>query len=110
MSAPTGRIASVAVIEKAISGTERWKSLATVVITKTSTKKSKASRVQPRKLAISVWTASEVESSRTAGIAVEGISAAIGGNVIVDAVARENRARNPLGIARTFRSRRKIMS
>src|SRR5205809_1030970 len=30
MSAPTGRIASVAVIVNAMSGTDRWKSLATV--------------------------------------------------------------------------------
>src|ERR1700682_352662 len=93
MSAPTGRIASVAVIVKAISGIERWKSFATVGITKTSTKKSKASSVQPRKLAVSVWTASDVESSRAAGAAVDVISAAIGGNVIVDAAAGGNRAR-----------------
>src|ERR1700694_5013591 len=93
MSAPTGRIASVAVIVKAISGIERWKSFATVGITKTSTKKSKASSVHPRKLAVSVWTASEVESAPAAGAAVDVISAAIGGNVIVDAAALRNRAR-----------------
>src|ERR1700676_4766460 len=83
MSAPTGRIASVAVIVKGISGIERWKSRATVGITKTSTKKSKASSVQPRKLAISVWTASAVERSRVAGVAVEVVSAAIVCNVMI---------------------------
>src|SRR6185437_9263304 len=105
MRAPTGRIASVAVMVKATSAMERWKSRATVGITKTSTKKSKASRVQPRKLATRVWTAAEVDNSCGAGAPVDVISAAIGGNVIVDAVVRGNSARRFHQVARDPDSR-----
>ena len=53
MSAPTGRKASVTEIASAMSGTVFPKSAATAGMTKTSTKKSNASSVQPRKLAMS---------------------------------------------------------
>src|SRR5216117_2627792 len=49
MNAPTGRNASVKVIENAISASLRPNSFAIAVSVMTTTKKSKASRVQPRK-------------------------------------------------------------
>src|SRR5580698_8263484 len=48
MTAPIGRAAKVAVIVRVSSGMDRPKSFATVGNTNTSTKKSKASKVQPR--------------------------------------------------------------
>ena len=52
MNAPTGRNASVKVIENAISASLRPNSFAIAVSVMTTTKKSKASRVQPRKPAV----------------------------------------------------------
>ena len=51
MNAPTGRKASVTVRVTAISASLRWNSLPIAVRQKTTRKKSKASSVQPRKLA-----------------------------------------------------------
>src|SRR5438270_2769988 len=48
ITAPTGLIARLAVRARAISARERLKSRATSVRTNVSTKKSKASRVQPK--------------------------------------------------------------
>jgi hypothetical protein len=56
MSAPTGRKARVTVMVRARSGILLPKSLATLGSTKTRMKKSKASSVQPRKLATSALT------------------------------------------------------
>src|SRR3979409_2220503 len=52
MKAPIGRKASVTVIVSAISASLLWNSFAIAVSAKTTRKKSNASRVQPRKLAI----------------------------------------------------------
>jgi hypothetical protein len=57
-SAPTGRIARVAIRVNAISATERWNPAAIAGSVITTMKKSNASSVQPRKLAASVCAAS----------------------------------------------------
>src|SRR5260370_20798024 len=49
MNAPTGRKASVRVRDRAISASLRWNSRAIAVSVITTTKKSNASSVQPRK-------------------------------------------------------------
>src|SRR5271157_1408119 len=51
MKAPTGRNARVSVREKAMALSGRWNSCAMAVKERATRKKSKASRVQPRKLA-----------------------------------------------------------
>ena len=48
MNAPTGRNASVTVIDKAISASDLWNSLPMAVRQKTTRKKSNASSIQPR--------------------------------------------------------------
>src|SRR5580704_17972595 len=48
MTAPTGRVARVAVVVSASAGIDRPNSFATAGKTKTRTKKSNASKVQPR--------------------------------------------------------------
>src|SRR5712671_2181672 len=52
MNAPTGRKASVTVMVSAISASLLWNSFAMAVSAKTTRKKSNASSVQPRKLAM----------------------------------------------------------
>src|SRR5712671_2028407 len=52
MNAPTGRKASVTVMVSAISASLLWNSFAIAVSAKTTRKKSNASSVQPRKLAM----------------------------------------------------------
>src|SRR3989442_12604696 len=59
-NAPTGRKARVSVSEKAMSASERPKSLAIAVRVMTTRKKSKASSVQPRKPATTAARASVV--------------------------------------------------
>src|SRR5437870_3400165 len=51
----------------ATSAIDRWNSAAIVGMTKVSTKKSNASSVHPRKLAVSVWKASLGESLLSPG-------------------------------------------
>src|SRR3954466_3454830 len=75
MKAPTGRKASVMVIVSASCASDLPNSLAIAVRAKTTRKKSKASRVQPRKLA---KTAARWPRGATAEIELGACSAVLG--------------------------------
>src|SRR2546422_9885196 len=85
MNAPTGRKASVSVRDKAISASLRWNSRAIAVSVITTTKKSNASSVQPRKPATTAARWSEAAEAGAGGKggggggAVEGPQKAPGG-------------------------------
>src|SRR2546428_13670928 len=67
MNAPTGRKASVSVRDKAISASLRWNSRAIAVSVITTTKKSNASSVQPRKPATTAARWSEAAEAGAGG-------------------------------------------
>jgi len=65
MNAPTGRNASVTVMESAMAASVVWKSFAMAVRAKATRKKSKASSVHPRKAARTAAPADAVEGGET---------------------------------------------
>src|SRR5881396_1455034 len=69
MSAPTQRVARLAVIVRAIAGMSVPNSFAIGAKTKVRTKKSKASRVQPKKPARTAWEALEPRGGAASVIA-----------------------------------------
>ena len=73
MNAPTGRNASVSVMDKATAASDRWNSRAIAVSVMTTRKKSKASSVQPRKPARTAARWSSVEAEGRRGIAAANI-------------------------------------
>src|SRR4029077_11104697 len=74
-TAPTGRIARVAVMVHTIALFVTWNWAASVSTRKTSTKKSNASRVQPKKLAVTACHCSDREGGASdAGFDAEAVS------------------------------------